>query len=120
MSLDYAKIMLAEWGCWSRDVNQGYPRQWAVAGAGSVRASDPMLHMPTHIALVDAIVRQAEVKPRRVLIVTYTQFGSPLEKAVRLGMSKSGYYRWLDAAHWHVHTELDYAKIEELAEMEIA
>lgn len=107
---EYAKYRLTEWGTWSRERNHGYPTQWAVAGSGSVRASDPLMAMPLHIALVDVIVRQMAIEPRRVVIANYTQTGSGREKALRLGMSKTTYFRWLDAGVWHVHIELEYAE----------
>jgi hypothetical protein len=110
MSTEYAKYMLTDWGRWSRDSNHGYPRQWAVAGGGSVRASDPLLSMPNHVALVDAIVRQMNLEPRKVVIAHYTLTGTGREKAIRLGMSKTTYFRWLDAGTWHVHIELDYSE----------
>lgn len=102
--------MLTDWGRWSRDKNNGYPKAWAVAGGGSVRACDPLLAMPAHIALVDVIVRQMSVEPRRVVIAHYTQSGSGRDKALRLGMARTTYFRWLDAGEWHVHIELDYAE----------
>jgi hypothetical protein len=110
MSAEYAKYRLSEWGRWSRDRSSGYPSQWAVAGGASVRASDPLLSMPLHIARVDVIVRQMNVEPRKVVIAHYTQSGPGRDKALRLGMAKTTYFRWLDAGVWHVHIELDYSE----------
>lgn len=110
MSTEYAKYMLTEWGRWSRDRDQGYPKAWAVAGGGFVHAADPLLSMPTHICLVDVIVRQMLLEPRKVVIAHYTQSGTGRDKALRLDMSKTTYFRWLDAGVWHVHIELDYSE----------
>lgn len=107
MSLEYAKFRLTEWGHWSRDGINGYPTHWATDG-GCARAPEVLCDMPLHIAVVDMVVRQLEVEPRRVLIVHYTQTGSGREKALRIGMSKSQYFRVLEQAQHVVSTELDY------------
>jgi predicted DNA-binding protein (UPF0251 family) len=110
MSLDYAKYRLTEWGHWSRDGINGYPTHWATSG-GLSRSAEVLCDMPLHIAIVDVIVRQLEVEPRRVLIVHYTQTGPGREKAIRIGMSKTTYFRVLEQAQHKVSTELEYADI---------
>lgn len=110
MSLEYAKYRLTEWGHWSRDGVNGYPTHWATSG-GLARAPEVLYDMPLHIAVVDVIVRQLELEPRRVLIVHYTQTGSGREKASRLYMSKTQYFRILDQAQHSVSTELEYSDV---------
>ena len=109
MSLEYAKFRLTEWGHWSRDGINGYPTRWAVEG-GLARAPEVIVQAPLHIELVDVIVRQLEVEPRRVLIVHYTQTGTGREKALRIGMGKTKYFRVLEQGQWAVHTELEYSE----------
>ena len=109
MSLDYAKYRLTEWGRWSRDGTNGYPTRWAVDG-GLARAPEVIVQAPPYIELIDVIVRQLEVEPRRVLIVHYTQTGSGREKAIRLDMPKSRYFRVLEQGQWAVHTELEFSE----------
>lgn len=111
MSLEYAKYRLTEWGNWSKDRNGGYPKNWAVSGFGRVSSCDPLMAMPDHIAQVDTIVRLMDVTPRRVLIQHYTQTGTGREKAIKLAMPKTTYFRWLDSGQWHVHIELEYSEV---------
>jgi hypothetical protein len=114
MSLEYAKFRLTEWGHWSRDGINGYPTRWAVEG-GLARSPEVIVQAPPHIELVDVIVRQLEIEPRRVLIVHYTQTGSGREKAMRIGMTKTKYFRVLEQGQWMVHTELDYSEYLQMA-----
>lgn len=103
MSLDYAKYRLTEWGRWSRDP-PALRSNWCILWG---RSPSEKMRMPDHIQEVDGIICRLEPKPRIVLIVHYCQDGSGREKAIRLGVSKSDYFRDLDVAHWFVHTELD-------------
>lgn len=109
MSLQYAKIRLAEWGTWSRDKSLGYPKVAAGFGMSS-RSAEPLVQWPAHVELVDVIVRQMEVEPRRILIVAYTQYGTGREKALRLGKPYGTYCRMLKDGQEHVGIELDYAE----------
>lgn len=109
MSLMYAKIRLSEWGRWSRDKSLGYPSVSAgFSNAG--RGQEVLAQWPLHVELVDVIVRQMEVVPRRILIVAYTQYGTGREKAMRLGYPYSTYCRSLKEGQEHVGIELDYAE----------
>lgn len=110
MSLIYAKIRLAEWGQWSRDKSLGYPN--AAAGFGDCgRGPEVLSQWPLHVELVDVIVRQMqEIDVRRVVIVTYTQYGTRREKAIRLGKPYSTYCRMLKDGEEHVGIELDMAE----------
>lgn len=111
MSLMYAKIRLAEWGRWSRDdTHLGHPRQSAVLGGATSRGTGYLGLMPPHVEMVDVIVRQMEIEPRRVLIVHYTQSGSGREKASRICYSWGQYCRQLRQGQDHVGIELDYAE----------
>jgi hypothetical protein len=49
-----------------------------------------------------------DVRPRRILIVAYTQYGTGREKASRLDVAYSSYCRELKNAQEHVGIELDY------------
>ena len=109
MSLLYAKIRLSEWGRWSRDKSLGYPRVSAgFSNAG--RGQEVLAQWPPHIEIVDVIVRQMEVDPRRILIVAYTQYGTGREKAMRLCRPYSTYCRILKDGQEHVGIELEYAE----------
>jgi len=108
MSLVYAKIRLAEWGSWSRDKSLGYP--CASAGFGGGRGQEVLSQWPLHVELVDVIVRQMQMLPRRIMIVAYTQYGTGREKAARLDYTYSTYCRTLKEGQEHVGIELDYAE----------
>ena len=109
MSRQYAKIRLAEWARWNREESSGYPKSSAFFGDVG-RSSGYLSDVPIHIALVDVIVRQLEVKPRRVLIVHYTQTGSAREKAMRIEEPWTTYRRLLREGEDTVGIELDYAE----------
>lgn len=104
MSLDYAKYCLTEWGKRSREVPalRSAWRIWFFGGSGGKEAA-----LPEYLQIVDAIVCRLEPQPRIVTIVNYCQTGSGRDKALRLDMPKTTYFRLLDQALWFVHTELD-------------
>lgn len=108
MALHYARYRLKEWSRYGRDDIKGYPRRWAIGGTRGAR--DPNTEMPLHIAVIDMIVRQMEPQPRSFLIAHYCQNGSGREKALRMGVSKTTYFRWVEAGEWHVHIELEYSE----------
>lgn len=107
----YARIRLAEWGRWSRDTIQGYPRQSAVVGEYGSRSTGTSEAMPPHVEYIDMVVRLMEVEPRRVIIVHYTQMGTMEDKAIRIDAAYSTYRRLLREGQDHVSIELDYEGI---------
>lgn len=113
MSLLYARIRLAEWGKYSRDSSLGFPGCSAFISNG--RGSQNLGELPTHVALIDVIVRQLEMDLRRVLIVTYTQTGTRNDKALRIGIPQRTFERRLKEGQHAVSIELDYAESCEVA-----
>lgn len=108
MSL-YAKLRLAEWGRYSRDESLGFPGCSAFAANGG-QSRDYLCGLPTHVALVDVIVRQMDILLRQVIIVHYSQTGSARDKALRIECVWSTYGRRLKQGQDHVGIELDLAE----------
>jgi hypothetical protein len=84
------KILLTQWGRWSRTSMPGrLPSMSTTEKARIGRGGTGDSEMPYHIAEIDHIVCTAEPTERTALIVYYAQEGSLPDKAARLGLTRS-------------------------------
>jgi hypothetical protein len=84
------KILLTQWGRWSRSGMPGtLPHMSTTEKARIGRGGSGDSEMPYHIAEIDHIVCIAPPEEKRALIVYYTQDGPLSDKAARIGITRS-------------------------------
>lgn len=94
---------LRRWGKWAGGgVPGGYPRKAAFAQE-RIQRSLVMDAVDRDILRVDELVKRADFDDRQVLIRHYCSDGTPLEKAMRSGLTKRIYFAKLEDAQWFIH-----------------
>lgn len=103
----YTRYKLGLWGKYHRVAMPAYPTATPYLNQRTAKGHEP--EPPQDIQQIDAIILRADPEDKYILIVGYTQYGTIREKAARLQLAKSTFYRKLEQAEWFVHSELDIA-----------
>lgn len=106
--LDWTIAMLALWGRMVRDRGIGYPPMSTTEKAriGRGGGADPLIPLPPDIEAIDNAVSAAPIELKILLIEHYTKDGYAVEKAARLGISRSLYFVRKSQAERHIANEI--------------
>lgn len=106
------EILLGEWGCWKQQENVralGLPPNsvYTRERVDGVQALEPsVLLVDDDLMRVDRAIDSLHPDMRAVVVAHYIGQGMVREKALRLGISRTVYYRHIEFAHKQVSSIL--------------